>query len=130
MDKEIKDIVDKYKDDNELKKFSNKYYSEFVYSEPIKTKQDMNKATMGLDATLNYFDEFEKLSNDDIEVMERRVAEYELAVFKLLNNIDETTEYTAYDLRMLTEHISQYYKQLESLNKKERTLESQIGYNF
>lgn len=130
MEKEIADLVDKYRDNKELKKFSNKYYSDFSYQEPAKTKDSMNRMTMGIDATLNYYEELESLSDGDIEVMERRVAEYELAVFKLLNNLTDSTDYSAYDLRKLIEHIIQYYKKLESIEKKERALNSKIGYNF
>lgn len=130
MNKEIIDLVERYKDDDELKKFTHKYYADFSYTEPVKSKEDMSRMTMGIDATLNYYEELKHLSDGDIEVMERRVAEYELAVFKMLENADNNTDYSSYDLRRLIDHIGEYYVKLESIERKDRVLNSEIGYNF
>lgn len=131
MNKEIKEIINKYMDDNELKKFSNHYYSDYVYTENAKSKEDMSKMTMGIDSTLNYYAEQKSIADQDIEVMERRIAEYELAVFKIFEEaLNSDFNYNANDLKNFVEHINEYYRKLENVKKIERTKESKVGYTF
>ena len=131
MNKEIKEIVDKYIDNKDLRKLSNHYYSDYTYTENAKSKEEMNRMTMGIDSTLNYYAEQESLADQDIEIMERRVAEYELAVFKLLSeDIDASFNYSAYEVQKLIDHIDQYYIKLENIEKIERSQTSRIGYTF
>lgn len=131
MKKEIKEIIDTYIDDNELKKFSNHYYLDYAYTEDAKSKEDISKMTMGIDSTLNYYSEQESIANQDIEVMERRIAEYELAVFKIFEEVTKfNLDYNANDLKNFVEHIKEYYRKLENIKEIERTDDSKVGYTF
>lgn len=131
MNKEIKEIINRYIDNKELKKFSNHYYSDYIYSEGAKTKEEINKMTMGIDSTLNYYAEQESLADQDIEIMERRVAEYELAVFKILSqDVDLSFNYSSNEVQKLIDHITEYYRKLENIEKIERVENSKIGYTF
>ncbi len=131
MNEEVKEIVDKYIDNEDLRKFSNHYYSDYVYTENVKPKEELSRMTMGIDATLNYYMEQESLADQDIEVMERRIAEYELAVFKIFSEeIDSNFAYSAYELQKLIENIYEYYRKLKSIEMIKRTTNSRIGYTF
>ena len=131
MDIEIKKIIDRYIEDDKLKKYSSHYYSDYVYTENAKSKEDMSRMTMGIDSTLNYYNEQASIADQDIEVMERRIAEYELAVFKIFEEIlDSDLDYSANDLKIFLEHISAYYRKLENIKKIERTKDSKVGYTF
>lgn len=131
MNKEMKEIIDAYTNDNELKKFSNQYYSDYVYTEDAKSKDDISRMTMGIDSTLNYYSEQESIADQDIEVMERRIAEYELAVFKIFEEVTKfNLDYNANDLKNFVEHIKEYYRKLKNIKEIERTEDSKIGYTF
>ena len=129
MKQDIKQLRDKYKDNKEITKFSDLYYSNFAYSEPIKSKDEINRMTMGLEATLSYYYDQDCLTENDIEVMERRIAEYEMAVAKLLSE-GENYNYNAEELQILVDKISEYYKNIEDIHEIEKTEKSKIGYNF
>ncbi len=131
MDKEIIEIIEQYFNSKDLRKFSDLYYPNYDYAEEVKSIDDMKRATMGLDATLNYYFEQTGLTNQDIEILERRVAEYEFIVAKIFSESKEAnTDFTEYHLRTFIESIYRYYGQLDELHKIERTEKSSIGFNF
>lgn len=131
MDKEIEEIIERYFNSKDLKRFSNLYYPNYNYTEPVKSIDDMKKATMGLDATLNYYFDQTALTNQDIEILERRVAEYEFIVDNIFSESKAgNTDFNAYHLRTYIESIYRYYNQLDKLHKIERAEKSSIGFNF
>lgn len=131
MDKEIKEIIDKYINNDELRKFSNKYYPNYVYREDVNSKEEINRMTIGIDATLNYYSQLESLSDQDIEVMERKIAEYELIVSKIFSDsMDNDSNYNAIELQRFINNIYGYYEKLNNIYKIKRTTESNIGYTF
>lgn len=115
----------------DLRKFSDIYYSNYNYVEAAKSKAEMNIVTMGIDATLNYYLELEGLTDGDIEIMERRVAEYELMVLKIFSSIkDMNLDYSKYDLENFTNNIYKYYDKLNDIYKIKKTDISNIGFTF
>lgn len=129
MNKEIKELIDKYIDNKDIRKFSDLYYSDFVYREAVKDKSDINRMAMGIEATLSYYCDQECLTDHDVEVMERRIAEYELAVLKILSE-GEKYNYNFDELSILIDNISKYYQKISDISKIERAEKSKIGYNF
>lgn len=113
-----------------IRRFSDLYYPNYVYREGIKSKTEMSKMTMGICATLNYYLEQEILSNGDIEVMERRIAEYELIVGEILKQSEDNNDYNFVERQRLIDNIISYYDKLEEIYKVERTEKSNIGFNF
>ena len=131
MDKAINEVVNNYFNNKNLKKFSDIYYSNYNYTEVAKSKAEMNIVTMGIDATLNYYLGLEGLTDGDIEIMERRVAEYELIVLKIFSSIKDTKlDYNNYDLQNFIDNISKYYDKLNDIYKIKKTDISKIGFTF
>ena len=131
MDKEINDIVCKYFNSSDLKKFSDLYYPNYNYTENIKSKEDMKISTIGMDATLNYYSTQSGLTDHDIEVLERRVAEYELIVSKIFSESKAgNSDYNAYNLQTFIKNIYSFYDKLNDIYKIDRTNKSSIGYGF
>lgn len=113
-----------------ISKFSDLYYSNYVYREGIKSKSEMSKMTMGICATLNYYLEQESLSDGDIEVMERRIAEYEIIVAEILKDNTRSNDYADIEKQRLIDNILSFYDKLKEIYKIKRTEKSNIGYNF
>lgn len=131
MEKEIREIIELYFNSNDLTKLSDLYYPNYNYTEDVKSQDGMKRATMGLDATLNYYFDQTGLTNQDIEILERRVAEYEFIVAKVFSESKAGhIDFSAHHLRTFIESIYRYYGQLEDLHKIERTEKSSIGFNF
>ncbi len=131
MDKEISEIIDKYVNDKNLRKFSNLYYPNYNYTEAVKSKEDMSRATIGMDATLNYYSVQSGLTDQDIEILERRIGEYELIVSKIFSESKNgNTSYNAYNLQTFIDNIYSFYNKLNDISKMERTTKSSIGYGF
>ena len=131
MNKEVKEIIDKYMNNIELRKFSNQYYPNYDYNEDTKSKEEINRMTIGIDASLNYYLQQEGLNNQEIEIMERKVAEYELIVSKIfLDSMNDKADYNAYELQRFIDSIYLYYEKLNNVYKIKRTTEPNIGYKF
>lgn len=131
MDKNISEIINSYFNNKDLRKFSNLYYPNYNYTEDVKSKEDMNKSTMGMDATLNYYSIQTGLTDQDIEILEKRIAEYELIVSKIFSESkNDNTNYNAYNLQSFIDNIYNFYDKLNNIYKMKRTTQSSIGFNF
>jgi hypothetical protein len=114
----LKSIKAKYQYDKQLRKYSNRHYSNdnSVFSK-VTTNQDVERHRNYLVNTLKTYKSISPLVQDDIKDVETAMARYEIAVNKVIqtyNNVYTDFNYTAEELNNL---INDVFVQHDNVNK-------------
>ncbi|WP_313232331.1 hypothetical protein [Tissierella praeacuta] len=121
--KNIKEIVNKYRWCQGIKKYSNKHYfkDNSIYRE-IQCNKDVELAYMYMNNHLEAISEIYPLYRDDIIELEKTLARYEIAVNKVISfyehSISNPFSYTAEELQQLVDNIYKYDKEIAKLNMR------------
>lgn len=90
MDKQIKDIINKYQFDQKTRTYSNKHYfkNNSIYAS-VHSNDDVERLLEGVKNHIVYFENFDRdLVADDIIELEKSLAKYENAIHKVLACFD------------------------------------------
>lgn len=121
MDKEIKEIINKYQYDQTTRKYSNKYYfkDNSIYAK-IKNNNDVTRTYNAVVNTINYFENFDHdLVNYDIETLERALAKYEEAIHKVLACFDNHNfNYSAEELMQLINNWDIFEEKISKIHMR------------
>lgn len=120
MDNDIKQIIDKYKFNKELRKYTNKHYFKSknrIYRE-IKTIEDIERAKNEIEYNLKLYSKTYPLTDEDIETIEKSLAKYEIAICKVIQCYNYNALYSDfYNAEQLKRLIDNRFKYEEKLNE-------------
>ncbi|WP_238651794.1 hypothetical protein [Paenibacillus piscarius] len=106
---EVRAILEKYQYDRNLRKYSDQhFFNDHRIFGGVNSNGDVERAKAGI---YNRFDQYKKvypLVQDDIEDLERAVAQFEIAVRKVIQNFDNPNinfNFTAEELQGLIDSV-------------------------
>ena len=119
---EIKEIINKYKYDKKIRMYSNKYYfrDNSIYRS-INNNNDVEKTLNDVTNNIRYYENFKyPLVDDDIESLERSLAKYEIAIFKVLACFDNpycNFNYKADELMQLINNWDIFHDRIHAIRR-------------
>ncbi|HOV27758.1 MAG TPA: hypothetical protein PK566_15545 [Pseudobacteroides sp.] len=120
VDKDVKDIIDKYQYDQSIRKHANKYYfHDNSIFRKITSKDDVSRYEQCVRGTINQYKDIYPLVTDDIIELEKALGKYEDAVKKVLqcySDDDFGFDYTAGELQALINQIFEFEKDISEIH--------------
>lgn len=122
MEIDIKDMVEKYKEDKCIRRHADKYFpnDRFIFN-AIYSKEDVEIKMGCVQKTIDIYEPFEVIELDDIEQMEEALGEYEIAIQKVLQcyNMKELDlRYTSEELIELIKKIHEYEQEIQKFDRR------------
>jgi DNA repair ATPase RecN len=123
-DKElIKKLVEKYRYDRKIRRFSNKHYlkdSHRIHRE-VNTNKDVEIAENHIKSRIESLKKIYPLVSEDIEDLEKAVARFEIAVCKVIQCFDNhytDFNYNAKELEELINKVFEYQKACDEVAQR------------
>ncbi|APU60767.1 hypothetical protein [Clostridium botulinum] len=122
MDNEVKKIIDKYKYDSKIRKYSKKYFfqNHSIYAN-IRCRKDINSKLNNVEIKIQIYNEVDLLVNDDIIELEKALGEYQIAISKVLTCYGYEKldfDYSAEELQNLINNIYKLEEEIEHIRMR------------
>lgn len=124
MNNEVKKIVDKYRYDMHIQKYSNEYYfNDQEIFIGIKTKNDVERASNYVKNIIEHYQNFkyfkDKLVDCDIKELEKALGRYQIAVHKVLQCYENPEfDYSAEELMELINNVDLFEEKIINIEEK------------
>lgn len=122
MNKNIKELIDKYEFNQDLRKYTYKHFSKDmnIIHRQINTKNDVEMAKNEIEYDLDYYSKIHPLIREDMEQIEKSLGKYEIAICKILQCYDiiDDFNYSAEELKELIDNRFEYEKELSELRMR------------
>lgn len=120
MDKKIKEIINKYQYDRNIKKYSNKHFhKDHSIWRKISSNKDVERKYRYVYGMIDTYNKIYPLETADIIDLERALGEYEIAVSKVLNCYDIPQckfSYSPEQLQNLIDKISEFWGKIKEID--------------
>jgi hypothetical protein len=115
---EVKAIIEKYQYDRKLGKYTDMhFFNDNSYFRKVNSNQDVESAKA---AIFNRFDQYKKVSplvRDDINELERAAAQFEIAIRKVIQNLDNPNTDFNYSFEELQGLIDSVFECQDKVNE-------------